>query len=141
MDELLKPLKQDTVKAEIKTPPPEKKSPRGRKPKSKDNSISHELLRDYYDLKSASEDYPFIEDIIIGISKLAWGGERGLVPNQLFILLANLTEITSAHIQERTWCSSSHSRKLADALRLCAESIERTVSNRPKKSATNNTND
>lgn len=97
----------------------------GRPPNSRDNSICYQALHEYFNLEIASSVYQFIDDIFIGVSKLDWGGTRGLVPENLFILLSSMQVITSDLVRDLTWCSDRHSRNLALALRICAEAFER----------------
>jgi hypothetical protein len=109
---------------------PEKKLVKatGRPPKSRDNLICFQALNDHFNIKSAAYEYPFIEDIIVGVSNLDWEGTRGLIPEKLFILLSCMQVITSDLVRELTWCSDRHSRNLALALRICAEAFEMAYS-------------
>lgn len=100
------------------------KSPRGRKQKVRCNKFCYELINDYPSLESAALNYPFIDDIVEGVCSLDWGGVRGLVPWKIFLLLSTLEVISAEEVRQRTWLSERHSRRIAEALRICAEAIE-----------------
>jgi len=107
--------------------PPEKlpKKKERRPPEKRDNSICVAMLGYYIDLESAILDFPILDDIISGVARLDYNGERGLVKSTLFYLLASLPEITSRSVQEAMWCSDRHARNYASALRICSSTFER----------------
>jgi len=104
--------------------PPITKSPRGRKPTCRENNFCYELLHKTTSFKQAIDDYPFIDDIINGVCNLHWGGTRGLNTKKIYTLLSQLKEISTESVQNACNDSTSHSRKIAEALRICATAIE-----------------
>ncbi|WP_374555422.1 hypothetical protein [Aquitalea pelogenes] len=123
-DELSYPLVKAVGTPSTHTPPEVLVTNRGRPGVERSNQFCYNLLNKYPSLESVAFNYPFIDDIVEGVCALDWGGVRGLVPWKLFLLISTMPVITSHEVRVRTWMSERHSRRLAEALRLCAEAIE-----------------
>lgn len=108
----------------LKPPKNLPKKKEGRPPATRNNSLCVEVLSKHNDLRSATLEFPFLDDIITGVARLDYNGERGLVPTTLFILLATIHEISSRSVQEAMWGSVRHARNYASALRICADAFE-----------------
>lgn len=123
-DELSYPLVKVVSIPEVHTPAEVLGGNRGRPGVERNNQFCYDLLSEYPSLESATLNYPFIDDIVEGVCALDWGGVRGLVPWKVFLLLSTMSVITSYEVRVRTWMSERHSKRLAEALRICAEAIE-----------------
>ncbi|WP_157725097.1 hypothetical protein [Vogesella sp. LIG4] len=121
-DELNSPLP-DLPSKIVKIESTPKNSNRGRKPKVLKNDICRALLHDFASFEEATEKHPFLDDIITGACSLDYGGTRGLVKEDIFIIISNAEQIETQTIREITWASESHSRKLSSAARICVNTI------------------
>ena len=114
--------------------------------KTQDNKLVKELLSNYCSLYEASLEYPFLDDIIHGASRLDLGGNtRPLSKGMLYNVLADVDNITtlsvgesidnSAHakITGRTQLSERHLQKIATALRIASTMIAKELAKRPTR--------
>lgn len=104
-----------------------------RRPKQHDNIVVCEHLGEYLGFSYFKQDGNLrevmaLDDILTGIASLDHGGNtRPLSKSTLFSLLATLPVITSEAVQDAAWCSQSHARRLAVALRIASSAFSSLI--------------
>jgi len=93
-----------------------------------DNSYLVEEFIDYPTYGAACDDYPWIDDIITGVSLLDLGGNtRPISKNVLYVLMSTQPTITKNLIKEVTGKSDSHAQKLTAMVRTACRAIEKEL--------------
>ena len=103
---------------------------RGPKPIVLDNRKVLEALKNCGNFTVARMYYPFLDNIVTGVSKLFMkGSTRPLRLEILFKVVKNLPEISVSEVEKLTGYSKSHSQKLAASCRVisraCAKELDR----------------
>ena len=83
------------------------------------------ILAEFLTVQDACADYPWLEDILIGVTHLDCGNTRPFSMKQFFYLLRDLDEINVETIYACTTCGEKHCSRLAQFLRVLVSAFNR----------------
>lgn len=90
-----------------------------------DNSYLVDEFINYPLYGMAVDDYPWIDDIITGVSLLDLGGNtRPLSRNMLYVLISTQREISTSGVMEATGKSNSYAKKIVACCRIACRAIK-----------------
>jgi hypothetical protein len=93
-----------------------------------DNSAVVDRLEDFFMRTDAIAEYPALDDILVGVCNLDYGGNtRPLSTSKFFWLLSTMRVITIPAVQAATGNSYGHAAKIASGLRIASRAFESHV--------------
>ena len=102
------------------------------KPKQFDNSLVVEQLIHYCTLAEASEEFKFLDNIVVGVCNLDLGGNtRPLRLRTVYTILSTQPIITTAVVMEAHQCSERHAQKIAACLRIASKEFIKHLNRLP----------
>ena len=85
------------------------------------------LLAEFLTVQDACAEFPWLEDILFGVTNLGYGNTRPLSMKQFFYMLRDLDEINVESIYAYTAYSEKHCYRLAGYMRVLVAAFNREV--------------
>ena len=83
------------------------------------------ILADFLTVQDACDEYPWLEDILVGATHLDYGSTRPFSMKQFFFMLRDLDEINVETIYACTTCGEKHCYRLAQHMRVLVNAFNR----------------
>ena len=85
------------------------------------------ILAEFLTMQDACAEFPWLEDILFGVTHLDYGSTRPLSMKQFFYMLRDLDEINVETIYAYTACGEKHCYRLAQHMRVLVAAFNREV--------------
>ena len=83
------------------------------------------ILAEFLTVQDACDEYPWLEDILVGASHLDCGNTRPFSMKQFFYMLRDLDEINVETLYACTTCGEKHCYRLAQHMRVLVDAFNR----------------